>query len=204
MKNLIFLFIPIFFFLFSCGEKEQEKADLPRPKGFNLIPLPAHRYVALENGHPYTFEISTFAEVRPDTLTLGNKDRIWTAEPHWIYVYYPVWDAFIQITYKRLGGDQAKMKALINDSYKLAYKHQGKASGIQEYVMTTKGGKKAGLIELNGEVATSFQFFSTDSSQHFIRGAVYVNTATANDSLAPIIRYLKQDAMHLIQTLQWK
>lgn len=204
MKNLIFLFIPIFFFLFSCGEKEEKKADLPRPKGFNLIPLPAHRYVALENGHPYTFEISTLAEVRPDTLKLGNKDRLWTAEPHWIYVYYPTWDAFIQITYKRLGGDQAKMKALINDSYKLAYKHQGKASGIQEYVMTTKGGKKAALIELEGEVATSFQFFSTDSSQHFIRGAVYVHTATANDSLAPIIRYLKQDAMHLIQTLQWK
>ena len=96
------------------------------------------------------------------------------------------------------------MKALINDSYKLAYKHQGKASGIQEYVMTTTSGKKAGLIELDGELATSFQFFSTDSSRHFIRGAVYVKTATANDSLAPIIRYLKQDAMHLIQTLQWK
>ena len=204
MKNLIILFLGVLIFLTSCGEKEEAKADLPRPKGYNLIPLPAHRYVALESGHPYTFEISALAEVRPDTLTLGNKDRIWTAEPHWIYVYYPVWDAFIQITYKRLGGDQAKMKALINDSYKLAYKHQGKASGIQEYVMTTKLGKKAGLIELDGEVATSFQFFSTDSSRHFLRGAVYVNTATANDSLAPIIRFLKQDAMHLIQTLQWK
>jgi gliding motility-associated lipoprotein GldD len=204
MKNVFFFVVILFVFLSSCSEKEVEKGDLPRPKGFNLIPLPAHRYVALEKGHPYTFEISTLAEVRPDTLTLGNKERIWTAEPHWIYVYYPAWNAFIQITYKNLGGDQVKMKALIKDSYKLAYKHQGKASGIQEYVMTTKRGKKAGLIELEGEVATSFQFFSTDSSRHFIRGAVYVNTATANDSLAPIIRYLKQDAMHLIQTLQWK
>ncbi len=73
MKNLIFLFIPILFFLFSCGEKEQEKADLPRPKGFNLIPLPAHRYVSLENGHPYTFGISTLPEVRPDNLTVVIK-----------------------------------------------------------------------------------------------------------------------------------
>jgi len=204
MKNVNFLLLFYLFALCSCANVGEEQADLPRPKGFNRIPLPAHRYVTLEAGHPYTFDISTLAEVRPDTLTLGNKDRIWTAEPHWIYVYYPAWDSFIQITYKSLGGDRAKMKALINDSYKLAYKHQGKASGIQEYVMTTTSGKKAGLIELDGEVATSFQFFSTDSSRHFIRGAVYVKTATANDSLAPIIRYLKQDAMHLIQTLQWK
>jgi gliding motility-associated lipoprotein GldD len=70
--------------------------------------------------------------------------------------------------------------------------------------MTTKSGRKAGLIELEGEVATSFQFYTTDSTKHFLRGAVYVKTATANDSLAPIIQFLKQDAIHLIQTLEWK
>jgi gliding motility-associated lipoprotein GldD len=53
-------------------------------------------------------------------------------------------------------------------------------------------------------VATSFQFYTTDSTKHFLRGAVYVKTATANDSLAPIIHFLKQDAIHLIQTLEWK
>jgi gliding motility-associated lipoprotein GldD len=57
---------------------------------------------------------------------------------------------------------------------------------------------------LNGEVATSLQFFTTDSTKHFLRGAIYVKTATQNDSLAPIIQFLKQDALHLIQTLSWK
>jgi gliding motility-associated lipoprotein GldD len=70
--------------------------------------------------------------------------------------------------------------------------------------MTTTDGRKAGLIELNGEVATSLQFFTTDSSKHFLRGAIYVKTATQNDSLAPIIQYLKQDAFHLVQTLRWQ
>ena len=60
------------------------------------------------------------------------------------------------------------------------------------------------VLELDGEVATSFQFYTTDSTKHFLRGAVYVKTATANDSLAPIIKFLKQDAIHLIQTLEWK
>jgi gliding motility-associated lipoprotein GldD len=185
-------------FLLSCSdEKEQNKfADAPRPKGFNRIEIPNASYVALEKGHPFTFEVSTYAKVLKDSVS-------W-AEPHWLYIYYPRWDAFIQLTYKPLNQNTKKLAALIQDAYTLASKHQGKASGIQDYVMTTKSGRKAGLIELDGEVATSFQFYTTDSTKHFLRGAVYVKTATANDSLAPIIHFLKQDAIHLIQTLEWK
>jgi len=185
-------------FLLSCThEKEQNKfSDAPRPKGFNRIELPNASYVSLEKGHPFTFEVSSFAKVLKDTVS-------W-AEPHWLYVYYPRWDAFIQLTYKPLNNNPKKLASLIQDAYTLASKHQGKASGIQDYVMTTKSGRKAGLIELEGEVATSFQFYTTDSTKHFLRGAVYVKTATANDSLAPIIKFIKQDAIHLIQTLEWK
>ena len=191
--SLVFLI-----FLLSCTqEKEQNKfSDAPRPKGFNRIELPNASYVSLEKGHPFTFEVSSYAKVLKDSVS-------W-AEPHWLYVYYPRWDAFIQLTYKPLNNNAKKLASLIQDAYTLASKHQGKASGIQDYVMTTKSGRKAGLIELEGEVATSFQFYTTDSTKHFLRGAVYVKTAMANDSLAPIIHFLKQDAIHLIQTLEWK
>lgn len=184
-------------FLLSCThENEQKFADAPRPKGFNRIELPNASYVSLEKGHPFTFEVSSYAKVLKDSVS-------W-AEPHWLYIFYPRWDAFIQLTYKPLTKNPKVLSALIQDAYTLASKHQGKASGIQDYVMTTKSGRKAGLIELEGEVATSFQFYTTDSTKHFMRGAVYVKTATANDSLAPIIKFLKQDAIHLIQTLEWK
>ncbi|WP_395785298.1 gliding motility lipoprotein GldD [Aquirufa sp.] len=191
-------------FVWSCSSATEEANYLPRPKGFNRIILPPIAFQPIESGHPYRFEISKYAQVIPDTAQIGNKKRVWKAEPHWIYIYYPRWDAFIQITYKSLGGDRKKMNALINDSYTLAYKHQGKAASIQDYTMTTTDGRKAGLIELKGEVATSLQFFTTDSSKHFLRGAIYVKTATQNDSLAPIIQYLKQDAIHLVQTLRWQ
>jgi gliding motility-associated lipoprotein GldD len=201
MTRYFFLIIVVLGLL-ACEQKQV--GDVPRPKGYNRIELPSAKYIPLEVGHPYQFEMSAYAKVIPDTVTIGNKREVYKAEPHWIYLYYPRWDAFIQITYKSLGGDQQKLKALINDSFALAYKHQGKAAGIHDYVMTTTDGRKAGLIELNGEVATSLQFFTTDSTKHFLRGAIYVKTATQNDSLAPIIRFLKQDALHLIQTLSWK
>lgn len=146
--------------------------------------------------YPYTFDISVYAKVLPDTVS-------W-AEPHWIYIYYPQWKSFIQITYKDLSIPNNKLNLLIDDAYKLAYKHQGRASSIQDYVLTTKSGKKAGLFELEGEVATSLQFYMTDSTKHYLRGAVYVRTATENDSLAPIIQFLKKDAIQMIQSLRWK
>ena len=169
---------------------------MPRPKGFPAMNIPPHQYQDLEKGHPFSFELSRFAEVKKDTFAL--------AEPHWMYLYYPRWDAFIQLTYKSVEGDRKRLDKMIRDSYVLASKHQMKANRIEDAILTTRDGRKATVIELEGEVATPFQFFATDSTTHFLRGAVYLNTATKNDSLAPVIRYLKQDAIHLIQTLRWK
>ncbi len=183
--------------LFSCGTaSEEESTSLPRPKGFPLIAIPTHQYRTLEPGHPFSFEISQWAEVKRDTT--------YFAEPHWMYIYYPRWDAFIQLTYKPVLQDSKRLQKMIRDSYILASKHQMKATRIDEGFITTTSGRKAAVIELEGEVATSFQFIATDSTKHYLRGAVYFNTATKNDSLAPVIQYLKKDAIHLIQTLRWK
>jgi gliding motility-associated lipoprotein GldD len=183
--------------LLSCGTApEEENTAVPRPKGFPMMGIPSHTYQTLEKGHPFSFELSRFAEVKKDTFA--------RAEPHWMYIYYPRWDAFIQLTYKPVQGDRKRLDKMIRDSYVLASKHQMKANRIEDAILTRRDGSKATIIELEGDVATPFQFFTTDSTTHFLRGAVYLNTAMKNDSLAPVIRYLKQDAIHLIQTLQWK
>jgi len=59
------------------------------------------------------------------------------------------------------------------------------------------------IAELEGEVPSQFQFTITDSSQHFLRGALYFNTKVQNDSLAPAIEYMKLDMMQIINTLEW-
>lgn len=161
-----------------------------------MMDIPRPQYQALDNSHPFSFEFSKYATVKKDTFAL--------AEPHWMYIYYPRWDAFIQLTYKSVGGSRKKLDKMIRDSYLLASKHQMKANRIEDAILTTRDGRKATVIELEGELATPFQFFATDSTTHFLRGAVYLNTAMKNDSLAPVIQYLKQDAIHLIQTLRWK
>ncbi len=178
--------------LSACGSKDY----VPKPKGFNRIDLPPHRYVSLQGDYPYVFEHSTHAVIKKDTFA--------RAEPYWIYVYYPGLRANVQLTYKTVNQDPKKFQELVNDAYKLASKHQIKAEAIEEMTLKTPHGKTANLFQLEGEVPSQFQFYVTDTTTHFFRGALYFPTATKNDSLAPVIEYVKEDMVHLLNTLKWE
>lgn len=181
----------LLFLLAGC-----EQSYTPKPKGYNRLILPAHEYKVLPDSLPYSFEISTAARIL--------RDSSYIAERYWIDLFYPAITANIQITYKNLNQDPQFLRELVNDSYKLTAKHQIKAYAIEESIVKTPSGKTAVIAELEGEVPSQFQFFITDSTHNFIRGALYFRTSTKNDSLAPAIEYMKIDAMHLINTLRWK
>lgn len=109
----------------------------------------------------------------------------------------------VQVTYKPINNDKQKLSQLIEDARTLISKHQIKASAIEEQVIKTGSGNNAYVFRLSGQVPTQFQFYTTDSSKHFLRGALYFNTATANDSLAPVIDFVSKDMVHLLKTLKW-
>lgn len=192
--NQVLLFILL---IFSCKSKTTQNQDFtPKPKGYNRIDLPKHTYQNLAENHPYTFEFSKEAIIKPDTFA--------NAEPHWIYIDYPNFNANVQLTYKPILNDKKRLQNLINDARKLSYKHNVKAYSIQEKIFTSPSGNKANIIDLEGEVPSQVQFYMTDSSKHFLRGALYFKTATQNDSLAPVIQYIRQDILHLVNSLKWR
>jgi gliding motility-associated lipoprotein GldD len=57
---------------------------------------------------------------------------------------------------------------------------------------------------VEGAAASTYQYFLTDSTRHFLRGALYFNTQTRPDSLAPVISFMKKDLDRLVNTLQWQ
>ncbi|WP_181307877.1 gliding motility lipoprotein GldD [Rufibacter sp. XAAS-G3-1] len=177
-------------FLAGCAEEYT-----PKPKGFNRIDLPEPKYVTLQEWHPYVFEHSVYAKILKDSSLI--------AEPHWIDIYYPRFKANIQLTYKNFNQDPKMFNDLVEDARKLTSRHQIKAYAIEESQIKTPTGITASVFELEGEVPSQFQFYLTDSSKHFFRGALYFRTSTSNDSLAPVIEYLKKDAVHLLNTLHW-
>lgn len=180
-------------FLYGCGN---EQTYVPKPKGYNRIDFPPHEYQLLKEDHPYTFEYSKHAVVKPDTFA--------NAEPHWIFISYPDYNALIQFTYKPLDGSPQKLSKHIDDAFKLAAKHHVKATSQREQIIELENGKRATTIEIEGEVPSHFQFYITDTTNHYLRGALYLMEPTLNDSLRPVIDYMKEDCLHLLETLTWK
>lgn len=168
----------------------------PKPKGYNRIVLPPHRYQTLLGGHPYTFAYSRYAVVKRDSSAM--------AQPHWLNIYYPQLHANVQITYMDVAHDKRLYNKMMEDARKLTGKHQVKATAIDERILKMPGGMRASVFELQGEVPSQFQFYTTDSTKHFLRGALYFQTATANDSLAPVIEYMKTDMVQMLNTLKYK
>ncbi|MBS1681465.1 MAG: gliding motility lipoprotein GldD [Bacteroidetes bacterium] len=177
--------------IFSCSHEYQ-----PKPKGYNRLILPREEYRPLPDSLPYSFEYSKHAKLLKDTS--------WISERHWVEIYYPTLKANIHITYKKVMGRENLLKELLNDAYNLTSKQQIKANAIDELITKTPSGKTAVIAEIAGDVPSQFQFTMTDSTQNFLRGALYFNTRVQNDSLAPAIDFMKKETMHLINTLQWK
>lgn len=196
MRSNLFILYILSLFGLNASCSNEEDTFMPKPKGYNKIDLPAHTYDTLTGDYPYTFEYSSLAKIMPDTSK--------TAEPYWIDIYYPQYKANIQITYKKTNNNPKTLEEYIKDSHTLANKHNVKAYAIDELITDTKNGYAVKVFELSGDVPSQIQFHATDTSKNFLRGAVYFRTSTKNDSLAPVITYLKADVMHLIETLKFK
>jgi gliding motility-associated lipoprotein GldD len=190
-RHSFFLVLTLIVILLSACSGDYQ----PKPKGYNRLFLPQAEYQSTPDSLPFKFSYSRHARLLDDTS--------WVSERYWIEIFYPELKANIHITYKQVHGLD-ELKEFLNDAYVLTSKHQIKAQGIDEIVVTTPSGKKAVIAEVNGEVPSQFQFTITDSTRNFLRGAVYFFTKVNNDSLAPAINYVKKDAMELINTLEWK
>ncbi|QMW01811.1 gliding motility lipoprotein GldD [Spirosoma foliorum] len=181
--------------LAACGSNSADNY-VPKPKGFPRFDLPTPSYKLLEATHPYQFEYNSIARILPDTFAKAERD--------WIFINYPAYHASVQLTYKPVNNDVNRLRAMLDDSYKLAARHNIKAYAIEEKKLRLKSGLEASVIDLSGEVPSQVQFITTDSTKHFLRGALYFNTATENDSLQPVIQYIRKDILHLLNTLKWR
>ena len=179
------------FLLFSC-----EKTFTPKPRGYHKIELPPHTYKILDSTQPFQILYS-------DAAIITKHNSIFS-EKHWIDINYPKFGATIQLTYKDLTDKNNKLFELISDAHKLTDKHQVKAFSIESSQFRINNGNTAHVFELEGEVPSQLQFYTTDSSKHFLRGALYFKTGQKNDSLSPVIEYVKIDMVKMLSKLIWK
>jgi len=166
----------------------------PKPAGYLRIDLPEKTYQVYDSICPFTFEYPLYGKITVDTSRM--------AEPCWMNIEFPHFGGKIHISYKTVNNN---VNTYIEDSRTLAYKHTVKADAISETLYAEKARKVYGLLyEIKGDAASNVQFYLTDSTRHFLRGSLYFNVQPNADSLAPVIDFLKEDIIHLVETLKWK
>ncbi|MGW8123395.1 gliding motility lipoprotein GldD [Roseivirga echinicomitans] len=195
MKNSIQKLLLVSFVLI-LGISACEQPYLPKPKAYNRIDLPKPAYQALPDTFPYQFFFSKYAELSRDTFPKSGR--------YYINLFYPDYDAVIQISYKDLKNPENDFEKLLTEAFDLTMKHNTKAYSIKESLIPMRNRQVASIADLAGEVPSQFQFFTTDSTTHFFRGALYFNTANQNDSLRPIIDFIKKDAIEMLNSFEWK
>jgi len=171
-----------------------------KKKGYFRIDFPEKEYQLFDQpGYPYTFEYPTYAQVVKDTSFFDTRAGDW-----WVNIDIPRLHGRIYISYKPVRGS-AGFDSLVSDGFKMAYKqHTEISTGIQDSVMTTPNGAEGIFFSLRGNTATANQFFLTDSTRHFLRGALYFDATPNEDSLSVVNSFLKEDLKHLINTLKWR
>jgi len=199
-KTVHFIFLCValsLVFLFSCNSNY----TIGKKKGYFRIEFPEKKYQQFNQpGYPYTFEYPVYATILKDTIFFEEKPE----NPWWINIDVPRFAGRIYISYKEIGS-RNKMDSLVNDAWKMAFKqHESVSTGITDSLMKTPNGVEGIFFSLAGNTATANQFFLTDSTKHFLRGALYFDATPNADSLGIVNDFLKKDMLHLINSLQWK
>ncbi len=170
----------------------------PKPMGYFRIAFPEKSYDTLsslsDHRLPFTCLVptySTFVEVPSN-----DKSR-------WFNMNFPAYNATIHLTYYQM---DTTLSTYIETSRSFAVQHIPKATAIKQKVISHPEHSVYGLYyNIQGsETASPIQFYITDSTTNFLRGALYFNNVPNNDSLSPVIEFIDKDLITITETLQWR
>ena len=179
----------------------EEYTPLPKPRAYPRVVYPEKVYKPFEASYcNFTFDMTAYATIEKDTSFFDEKPK----DECWFNLDVKQLNAKIYCNYNPIGS-RIDFDGLVADAFAMTNKHNIKASYIDEIPVYRPADKVYGVVfNVEGAAASSYQFFLTDSTHNFLRGALYFNTQTRPDSLAPVIDFMKKDLDRLVGTLKWR
>lgn len=191
-KYLFFLPLILLLFMGACQNNEYS----PKPKGYFRIIYPEKKYQVFNSTAPFSFEYPIYAKMEADNGRNVKKD--------WFNMHFTQFNGYLHLTYYDVA-DRAAYDEMVEDARKLAFKHTIKASAIDQKLINYPDQKVYGIYyAIEGNTASSVQFFLTDSAKHYFRGALYFNERPQYDSIEPVVKFIKKDIDKMISTFKWK
>ena len=183
----------------SCGG---ETNQTPKPRAYPKIEFPVSDSLASFNLQvcPFKFQYPGYIQVEQDTVFFDDKPK----HPCWFDLVTPSLSGRVHVSYYPIRS-LADFEKHRDDAYTLVGKHNIVANYIDEQPIERPGADVHGFaFAVEGDAASPYQLFVTDSTRHFIRAAVYVNAQAKADSLAPVYRFLQRDLEEVVGTLEWR
>lgn len=182
--------IALFLVISSCTETN----FTPKPPTYLRLELPEPIYAKFSDSCSYTFNLSKLykASNAPDQSQGTCHKRI-DLGPLNGMAYIRYWEMTEPLAY------------YVNSANDEINKHKQKADDIiNETILRPEDRVFGSFFELQGDVATPFQFYLTDSTSRFLYCEVLFNSSPNYDSLRPTLDYLKRDLDEFMNTLQWE
>lgn len=178
--------------LFACSN---DAILIPKPPTYLRLNLPKHSYSLFKADCGYSFNVAQLFKVKP----VYDQNRIKTCHQD---INLGSLNGVIHFSFIDMKEPLATYVNFANDKVD---EHKVKATAIEDIQLINKKNKVYGvLFELQGDVASPFQFYLTDSVTKFVSGVVYFNCKPNYDSLKPTLDYLKVDLLKLTQSFKWK
>ena len=176
--------------IMACGNDYS-----PKPRGYYKIDLPQKKYQSYKSECPFTFDYPVYANVVTDSAR--------NAKPCWKDVVYTRFNGRIHLSYEPITS-RAEFNQLTEDAHTFVFKHTVKATAIDESVISIPEKHVYGIYyTIDGNAASPVQFFLTDSSKHYLRGALYFHEQPRLDSIQPVLNFVKKDIDVMIRTFRW-
>lgn len=197
MRTLLFLASVLLFT--ACGSGD---IPIPKPRAYPRVMYPVVAYESVKAEYcPFRFD-------KPVSATMQQEETFFEETPPnecWFdlkladglngsihFSYYPI-------------SSLADFEKHRDQAFKLTGKHMERASDIEEIVINRPDVRVHGIaFDVAGPAASPFQFFLTDSTNHFLRGALYFDAVVNPDSIAPIAAFAKEDIYRLVETFAWE
>ncbi len=196
MKISIGIVLFCCFALVAC----EEAAFTPKPRAYPRVIYPTKTYQAFDTTYcQFSFQYPVYAQIQQDTNFLDENP----AHACWFDVYFPDFDGRLHCSYYPITKSNS-LEQLKKDAFEMADWHNKKANYIDEMLIQKPNGVNGFAFLIEGPAASPFQFYLTDSTHHFLRGALYFNTQAKPDSMAPVYAFVKEDILKIIETFEWK
>lgn len=188
LKNSLFIILSLTMLisLLSC---DGNKTFIPKPPTYLKIEFPERNYSTYNDECNFSFEAPSYFDIQ-HIKNSCNRD-----------IHFKDLNGTLHLSYIKM---DTTLSAYVNYALDKIDEHKVKATAIYDSVFINNDAKVYGtFFELQGNVASPFQFYLTDSTSIFMNGVIYFNTRPNYDSIKPVLDFVKQDLYKIMSTAEW-